>query len=59
MKIKKSGFPTFWVIVLVLAVIWFANDMGWLGTNFNFSWLPAIIVIVAIGAIVNHTGYCC
>ena len=49
-----KGFPTFWVIILVLAGVWFFNEQGWLGSNFNFAWFPAIVVIAAIGAIVNH-----
>ena len=51
---KKNGFPTFWMIVLVLAAVWFIEDMGWLGTSFDFPWFPAIVVIAAIGAIINH-----
>ena len=51
---KKGWFPTFWIIVLILALIWFANDIGWLSENFNLPWLPAIIIIIALGAIINH-----
>ncbi|MBL7148416.1 MAG: hypothetical protein ISS82_06320 [Nanoarchaeota archaeon] len=51
----KGGFPTFWAIVLVLAAVWFVQDMGWL--NINFPWLAAILVVVALGAIINHG--CC
>jgi hypothetical protein len=50
---KKEGFPTFWVIVLILAAVWFIGEMGWLGT-IDFPWFPAIIVIAAIGAVINH-----
>ena len=53
--VKRRGlFPTFWVIVLILAFAWFAEDMGWLGPSFNLPWLPLIVAIVAIGAIINH-----
>ena len=52
----KGGFPIFWAIVLVLAAVWFVQDMGWI--NITFPWFAAIIVIVAIGAIINH-GSCC
>jgi len=47
-------FPTFWVIILILAAVWFLGEQGWLSTGFSFAWFPAIIVIAAIGAIVNH-----
>ena len=55
---KKKEFPTFWVIILVLAIVWFLGDMGWLGLTFKFPWLAAIVVIVAIGAIINHSSCC-
>jgi len=48
----KKGFPTFWVIVLVLAGVWFLGELGVI--TFEFPWLAAIIVIVAIGALINH-----
>ncbi|MFC1710739.1 hypothetical protein ACFLZJ_01100 [Nanoarchaeota archaeon] len=49
---KKKEFPTFWVIVLVLAAIWFLGEIGlW---TLSFPWFPAIIVIAAIGALINH-----
>ncbi len=47
-----GGFPTFAVIVLVLAVLWLLGDMGILGVN--VPWLPVILIIVAIGWIVNQ-----
>ena len=50
----SEEFPTFWWVVLVLAGVWFMEDMGWLGANFSFPWFPAILVIVAIGAIINR-----
>ena len=51
---KQKEFPTFWAIVLVFAVVWFMKDIGWLGFNFDFPWFPAIVVVVAIGALFNH-----
>ncbi|MBW2991710.1 hypothetical protein KY345_00650 [Candidatus Woesearchaeota archaeon] len=48
----KSVFPTFAVIVLVLAVLWLFGDMGLLGVN--IPWLPVILIIVAIGWIINN-----
>ncbi|MBR9701708.1 hypothetical protein GOV13_02190 [Candidatus Pacearchaeota archaeon] len=46
-------FPTFWVIVLVLAGVWFLQEMEMFGT-INLPWFPAIVFIASIGAIVNH-----
>lgn len=50
----KKGFPTLWVIVFLFAFVWFSKDMGWLGSGFDFPWLPAIVLILAFGGIVNH-----
>ncbi len=50
----KKVFPTFWFIVLFVALIWMLNELGYL--NFNMPWLPAILIIVALGAIINHYG---
>ena len=48
----RKGFPTFWVIVLVLAGVWFAGEMGWF--TIEFPWFAAILVIIALGAIIDH-----
>ena len=50
----KKVFPTFWFIVLVMALIWFLNDVGFI--TFNVPWLPLILIIVAIGGILNSYG---
>ena len=49
---KKRLFPTFWVIVLLLAISWLLREMGYITTD--IPWLPAILITIAIGAIVNH-----
>lgn len=49
---EGKEFPTFWFIVLLLSVVWFLGEIGWI--TFNFPWFPAIIIIAAIGAIINH-----
>ena len=51
---KKKGFPTFAVIVLVVAVIWFLSGLGYI--TLDIPWLPLIIGIIAIGWILNYYG---
>jgi hypothetical protein len=48
----KKGFPTFAVIVLVLAVLWLLGEMGVL--TINIPWFPLIIAIIALGWVINH-----
>jgi len=45
-------FPTFGVIVLVLGVLWLLSDLHVI--SFGIPWLPIILIIVAIGWIVNR-----
>lgn len=46
-----KGFPTFAVILLVVAVIWLLSDLGYIAIN--VPWIPIVIGIIAIGMIVN------
>ncbi len=48
----KKRFPTFWVIILIAGIIWFLSELGYV--NFNVPWLPLIVVIIALGAILNR-----
>ncbi|MFQ5531357.1 MAG: hypothetical protein ACE5ES_01950 [Candidatus Nanoarchaeia archaeon] len=50
--VKKTRFPTFWAIVLLMGIAWFLGELGYL--NINIPWLPTILIVVAIGAIVNN-----
>jgi hypothetical protein len=51
----KGQFPTFAVILLVLAIIWLLGDLGYIAIN--IPWIPIIIAIIAIGMIINrYTG---
>lgn len=47
MKNAKTMFPTFAVIVLVLAVLWILGETGIL--TVNVPWFPVIIAIIALG----------
>ena len=51
---KKKVFPTFWVIVFILAAVWFLGEF--LPVSFDFPWLPAAIILIALGAVINHYG---
>jgi hypothetical protein len=49
----KKGFPTFAVILLVLAIIWIISDLGYIAAS-SVPWLPIVIGIIAIGMIMKH-----
>ena len=49
---KNKGFPTFAVILLVLAVIWLFSDLGYIAVN--IPWIPVILGIIALGMIMNR-----
>ena len=49
---NKPKFPTLAVIILVLAAIWLINDLGYL--IINIPWIPVILIVVAIGMIINR-----
>ena len=48
----KQGFPTFAFIVLVLGILWVLSGFGVITAE--IPWLPIILVVVAIGWIINH-----
>jgi len=49
---KKRKFPTFAVILLVVGLIWLLNELEVISINIH--WIPAVLVIVAIGMILNR-----
>lgn len=48
----KRRFSSFWAIILIIAVVWFFSELGYI--DFDIPWLPLILIIVALGAIINH-----
>ena len=48
----KQKFPTFPIILLILAIIWLLNDLNVI--KVNIPWIPVILIIVAIGWIINR-----
>lgn len=51
-KSKKPRFPTLAVVLLVLAVIWLVNDLGYFSVN--IPWIPVILIVIAVGIIINR-----
>ncbi|MBU0761085.1 MAG: hypothetical protein KJ718_02925 [Nanoarchaeota archaeon] len=49
---RKKKFPTLAVIVLVFAIAWLFSELGYL--KINIPWIPLILIIVAVGWIVNR-----
>jgi hypothetical protein len=49
---KKPEFPTLAIILLVLSIFWLLADLGYL--TINVPWVPVILIIVAIGMIINR-----
>ena len=58
---KKDGiccggkFPTFAIIILVIALLWIASELGYI--NVDIPWFPIVIAIIALGMIVNKHGH--
>lgn len=48
----KKTFPTFWVVVLVVALAWFLSDLGVI--TMDIPWFPAALLVFSAGAIINH-----
>ncbi|MFH1307939.1 MAG: hypothetical protein ABIH72_03735 [archaeon] len=53
---KKPRFPTLALILLVVAVVWFLQELKYL--NIDIPWLPLILIIVAVGMIANRYSCC-
>jgi hypothetical protein len=49
---KKISFPTLAVILLIVGIVWAVDALGYL--DIDFPWLPVVIIIIAIGMIVNR-----
>jgi len=49
---KNGVFPTFALIVLLIGVFWLLSDLNVL--KVDVPWVPIVIIVVAIGWIVDH-----
>jgi len=54
-KMEKK-FSVFWSIVLIFGMIWFGQEMGWISYSFDFPWIPAILILFALGALTKRLG---
>lgn len=48
----KTKFPTLAVILLVVAIVWFFNELNYF--NIDIPWVPLVLVIIAVGLIANR-----
>lgn len=49
---KKTKFPVLAVILLIFAIAWLLESLGYLATK--LPWIPIMLIIVAIGMIFNR-----
>ena len=49
---KRPKFPALAVILLVIGLVWLLNESNIISVN--LPWIPVILIIVAIGMIVNR-----
>tara|TARA_Y100000034_G_C6699001_1_gene308163 strand:- start:173 stop:331 length:159 start_codon:yes stop_codon:yes gene_type:complete len=49
---RRRKFPMFAVLVLLFAVVWLLEEVGVVAIN--IPWLPVILIVVAMGWIVNR-----
>lgn len=50
----KKRFPTFAVVLLAIAFAWLLNDLNII--KINIPWIPLVLIIVALGMIINSSG---
>jgi len=48
----KSKFPVLAIILLVFALVWLFNELGYF--SLNLPWIPVVLAIIAIGMIFNR-----
>jgi hypothetical protein len=44
-------FPTFAVVLLVIGIVWLLNELKVF--SINIPWVPIVLIIIAIGMMVN------
>ncbi len=52
----RKRFSVFWSVVLIFGAIWFGKEMGWISYHFDFPWIPAILILFALGALVKRAS---
>ena len=48
----KKGFPTFAVLLLIIAVLWILTEISVI--TINIPWFPVILGVIALGWIIDH-----
>jgi len=48
----RKRFPMFAVILLIFAVAWLLEELGYFAIN--LPWIPVILIVVAVGMIINR-----
>ena len=51
----RTKFPVLAVILLLFALVWIFNDLGYI--RINLPWIPVILAVVAIGMIINRYSH--
>jgi hypothetical protein len=49
---SKKGFPTFAVLLLVIAILWILAEINVI--TINIPWVPVIIGVIALGWIIDY-----
>jgi len=50
--VKKRKFPTLAIILLVAGLLWLLESVNMI--SINIPWVPVILIVIAIGMIVNR-----
>ncbi|HTZ42191.1 MAG TPA: hypothetical protein VMC07_03225 [Candidatus Omnitrophota bacterium] len=49
---RKGIFPVAGIILLIIGIVWFLNDINIF--SINLPWVPLVLIVIAIGLIVNR-----
>ena len=52
---KGGKFPTFAVLLLVIAVLWLLGDLGVI--TVDIPWIPIVLIVIAVGLILKHRAH--
>ncbi|MCK4649854.1 hypothetical protein KAT36_01345 [Candidatus Pacearchaeota archaeon] len=52
----RKELSVFWSVVLIFGVIWFGKEIGWISYHFDFPWIPAVLILFALGVLIRRLG---